>query len=219
LSSTALNGQALDINNYTGSGASTWSASTTASRQWNADGSIANSGGASANNLSNAFLPFEPENDLIYTLTVDLNITGGPEWFAMGFTSTATVDTGFFSNVTGDGAPWMLVRSSGLGVARSGPGTGGALPTFPTGSPKTVSIELDTTNADWVATFTSGSETRTHTYTGLDISDDINFVSFGRFTNNDGTVDNFSLTVIPEPSAATLLGLFGMVAVLRRRRK
>lgn len=40
---------------------------------------------------------------------------------------------------------------------------------------------------------------------------------FSNYTHNSGTLDNYSVTVIPEPSAA-LLGGLGMLALLRRRR-
>ena len=208
-----LNGTTPD----TTTGGNTWLADTNALRNWEADGSIDN-GANSANNNGYAFLPFSPEAGKIYTLSIDMNMTSG-EWFALGFMSTNnTTSGGFYNESTGDGSPWMLLRASGAaGSSFAGPITG-SQQDLPSRDGNTASIVLDTTGTDWVATFKNGSASISHTYTGTDISDDINYVGFGRHTTTIGSVDNFSLTVVPEPGSLALMGLGGLCLLKRRRR-
>ena len=214
-----LNGTTPD----TTTGGNTWLADTDVRRDWQADGSI-DSGAdpVAANNNGYAFLPFTPEAGKVYTLSIDLNVTSG-KWFALGFMSdNSTTSGGFYDESTGDGSPWMLLRGNGTaGKSFAGPGTGvGEAGTLSSRDGNTVSIVLDTTGTDWVATFNNGTASNSHTYTSTDISDDINYVGFGRQTNAIGSVDNFSLTAVPEPSSAAILGLgLGGFALTLRRRK
>jgi hypothetical protein len=217
LSTTNLNGQPPDTRPST----ETWASSTTQFTNWKADGSIAAGNTGNPDSLSNAFLPFEPEAGTVYTLSADLNITNGGDWFALGFASTNTTTNNFFSNSTGDGSPWMLLRGAPDNgnwiVTFPGPGAGDGENSIENGP--SVSIVLDTTGTDWVAKFYSGADLlRTYTYTGVDISDDINYVGFGRFTSAAGNVDNFALTQVPEPATMTLLALGGIALIRRRRR-
>ncbi len=217
-SATNLNGLAPDVNNYTGTGADTWLADTNALRDWRADGSIDN-GGETADYNGFAFLPFKAEAGKVYTLSIDMNVTGAA-WFALGFMSdNITTGGGFYDRSTGDGAPWMLLKGDGAaGKSFAGPSLEGE-GVFASRDGNTASITLDTTGDDWVATFVNGSVTNTHTYTGVNISDDINYVGFGRHTEALGSVDNFSLTVIPEPSTiGMLLGVAAMGRLFLRRR-
>jgi len=217
VSATNLNGLAPDVDNYTGTGADTWLADTDPLRDWKADGSIDN-GGATADYNGFAFLPFKAEAGKVYTLSIEMNVTGA-EWFGLGFMSNnSTTAGGFYNMSTGAGAPWMLLRGDGTaGVSFAGPVVDGSA-VFASRDGNTASITLDTTGVDWVATFVNGSETNTHTYTG-NISDDINYVGFGRHLDAVGSVDNFSLTVIPEPSTiGMLLGVAAMGRLFLRRR-
>jgi len=214
-STTNLNGVTPD----TTTGGNTWLADTNALRDWKADGSIDNGGGTADHN-GYAFLPFSPEAGKIYTLSIDMNMTpGNSSWFALGFMSTNnTTSGGFYDESTGDGSPWMLLLddAGAAGIPFAGPSISGQL-ALPFRDGNNVSIVLDTTGNDWVATFKNGTASISHTYTGLDISDDINYVGFGRHTTQLGSVDNFSLTVIPEPNSLALLAAGGL-CVLRRRR-
>ncbi|MDG0994697.1 MAG: PEP-CTERM sorting domain-containing protein [Akkermansiaceae bacterium] len=211
-----LNGTTPD----TTTGGNTWTADTNALRDWQADGSIDN-GAASPDNNGYAFLEFTPESGKVYTLSIDMTITSGSgSWFGLGFMSTNnTTSAGFYQESTGDGAPWMLLREGDTALAKSfaGPGTAGGVD-LASRDGNTMSIVLDTTGTDWVATFNNGSESNSVTYTGLDISNDINYVGFGRNTTAIGSVDNFSLTVVPEPSTTALIGLGGLALILRRRK-
>ena len=187
----------------TTTGGNKWLADTDPLRDWKADGSIDNGGGSAAYN-GYAFLPFTPEAGKVYTLSIDMNVTPS-SWFALGFMSTNnTTSGGFYLESTGDGSPWMLLRGDGTaGKSFAGPSTGGGAD-LPSRDGNTVSIVLDTTGTDWVATFNNGSESNSVTYTGLDISDDINYVGFGRQTTATGSVDNFSLTTPPPPATVLL---------------
>ena len=196
-SSTDLNGTTPD----TTTGGNTWLADIDPLRDWKADGSIDN-GAANANRNGYAFLPFTPEAGKVYTLSIDMNVTPS-SWFALGFMSdNDTTSGGFYQESTGDGSPWMLLRGNGTaGKSYAGPSTGGGA-NLPSRDGNTVSIVLDTTGTDWVATFKNGSASNSYTYTATDISDDINYVGFGRHTTAIGSVDNFSLTT---PTPATVL--------------
>lgn len=74
---------------------------------------------------------------------------------------------------------------------------------------------LDTTTPLWTATwFRDSIQIHTAAYT---TNPTINYIGIYKHQTASGTVDNLSLTVVPEPSAA-LLGGLGMLALLRRRR-
>jgi hypothetical protein len=93
---------------------------------------------------------------------------------------------------------------------------GGPLDEGDHAGPLTLSIVLDTTGAQWTAEwFVGGSSARTETFGSNPTG--ITHVGLGRESNTDTTFSDFSLTVIPEPSAAALFALGGL-ALLRRRR-
>jgi hypothetical protein len=87
---------------------------------------------------------------------------------------------------------------------------------FPTGT-QTLTVVLNTTAAQWSAEWFLGNTSIAEAAFAVDTNPTINYVGFGR---NDGAgidLSSFSLTMIPEPSAA-LLGGLGLLALLRRRR-
>ncbi len=210
-SSTNLSGQAPD----TRPGSETWTASAT-NPPWKADGSIGTFAGG-----RNAFLPFVPVDDKVYTLSLDLNLTGGGsgDWFAMGFAQYNVADATFTASSV-NGWAYMLHKSP-AGTSNhvqtfTGPaGTGyeGSYDVTGTALKVVLDTQPDTWTAEW---FLDGSSLRGPT----DISPTINYVGFGRCGTATGSVDNFELTVIPEPSTLVLLGIsaLALLLVLRRRR-
>lgn len=213
-SGTNLNGQAPD----TRPGTETWTASTTAA-QWRANGSIA----AGSGQIRSAFLPFMPTVGKVYTLSLTINSTNNnTDWLGMGFTQGANTTADFFGT-TNNAGPWLFdVGNSGntttlLGAGTTGstPGLDGSLAVTGTNIQHSYSIVLDTNPTLWTATwFRDDVEIRTAAYT---TNPTINHIGITRFSTGAGTVDNLSLTVVPEPSSV-LLGGLGLLALLRRRR-
>ncbi len=168
---------------------------------------------------------------------------GSPEndWIAMGFANgspTGSTTSDRFVNANVIGKAWMLYRGADtvgtLGnVAHLGSATSGTVDpaTWSDGTLATtysggidMRIVLDTTGGtgNWTATWfaklpASGTFTEVRSETDL-VNEDIN--SVGVAISNpgfDGDLTYFSLTSIPEPSAA-LLGGLGLLGLLRRRR-
>lgn len=213
-SGTNLSGLAPD----TRPGTETWNTSTTEGA-WKADGSMPVNTGTDLNGNRNAFLPFTPLLSKVYTLSMTVNVTAGDsDWFALGFAELGATGTGdqFHSQNT---TAWILQRHKGDQFPDdtfSGPNANGGVNHIFADGPQNLKIVLDTTTALWtVDFFRNDVHLREFTY---GTNPTINHVGFSKFDDASGTVDNFSLTVIPEPSAA-LLGGLGMLALLRRRRR
>jgi hypothetical protein len=184
-----------------------------ASAIWNKDGSTDAGAGD-----DNAFLAFTPESGKIYTLSATLDTPSGPSWAAIGFVEGADTTTDFWQNITVATVPWILYRSntntdSFIGrVDNWTPEDEGDH-----AGPITMSIVLDTQGAAWTTEwFINGGSVRTETLASNPTT--ITHVGLGRESGTSASFDNFSLTAVPEPSAAALLGLGGL-ALLRRRRK
>ena len=165
----------------------------------------------------NALLAFTPETGRIYTLSVDINAISN-SWAAMGFVSdTAATIAGneFFYSYVDTEAPWMYVVPAGNVQTFTGPSTGGIGTFAGIGSSGTMQIELDTTGSDWEATYYfEGTALRTNTFSG---SLNITHVGFGGNPVSTQEVDNFSLTVIPEPATLGLVAVMGGALLFIRR--
>jgi hypothetical protein len=218
---SALNGSTPDIT----TAAATWVAS-----RWSENGTtgtIVTNGNNTTNTSDDdsAFLAFTPVAGNVYTLSATMTVPAGGNtngWVGLGFAATNTTTGSFWANGT---APWLLYRPSSevvsfaeslstapnndLGVATNNIIEGN----YATSA--NFSIVLDTTGAAWTAEwFINAGSVRTETY---GTNPTIGYVGFGRENGNTSAIDNFSLTVIPEPSVA-LLGGLGVIALLRRRR-
>lgn len=214
---SALNGSTPDQT----TGGAKWVAS-----DWVENGSTGTIGTINdGNEDDSAFLAFTPLAGNVYTLSATMTVpTGGNTagWVALGFAATNTTTGSFWANGT---APWLLWRPANATNANQvvtwlGPGTSTTTPTNSasegayTGT-QTFSIVLDTTATAWTTEwFINASSVRTETY---GTNPTIGHVGFGRENGITTAIDNFSLTVVPEPSAA-LLGGLGLIALLRRRR-
>lgn len=206
LSTESLDGRAPSV------GVGTW----TSDIALRADGIL-----PSLNSTSyNAFLPFSPESGKVYALSLDVN--PGPantaNWIALGFTQRTSF-TSIFSNA--EPAPWMAARGqrdvagdifSNLSLFTGSAGHASALGTI------NLKIHLDTTDTLWTAEwFVNGESVRAPV--SFAFNPLITHVGFGRFEDVAGTLDNFTLAVIPEPSAAALFGATTLVVAMVRRRR
>lgn len=175
----------------------------------------------------NMFLPFVPQPGNVYQVSVDVKLdpasTSG-DWHAIGFQRDMTGWSDARSFAFGldpeGGFPWLLIRNNGAAVFFGGPGTqnnkgGPGTGTFASDVFHTLTVELDTTGASWVA---SGF------INGIQIGDSHTFASNPSIMNvglNAGggsgysyTFDNFVL--VPEPASLALLGLGGLMLLSRR---
>lgn len=203
----ALDGSTPDVT----SGGATWTAS-----EWQENGSTATIATNDSNsNDDSAFLAFTPTAGKIYTLSATMTVpTGGGTggWVGLGFADTNTTTGSFWAN---DAAAWFLYRPDTNVDTFLGPGTNGSLDEGNHAGSADFDIVLNTEGASWTAEwFINGGSVRTATF---GTNPTINYVGFGRENGNTSAIDNFSLTAVPEPSAA-LLGGLGMLALLRRRR-
>lgn len=145
---------------------------------------------------SSNYLAFTPQAGYIYTLEADItvNINLGDSWFAIGFVQSPTnwVVNGAYTvadyNV---GTQQGIVRWNATNL----------------GQTRHVTYTLDTTAPGWTNTQNIGYVGWfTSSPGGVNLND-----------QNQVSIDNFSLTAVPEPAAA-LLGGLGLLGLLRRRR-
>ena len=190
-SATDLNGLAPD----TAPDSETWASSTTASA-WKADGSIAGNAGST---WRNAFLPFAPENNKAYTLSldVDLDVVGDWDgWMAMGFAEYGETEDSFAGNGP---SPWMFRNypdSTHSYVEMYLLGTMDKTWVQTTLTTVNMQIVLDTGPVLWTAEwFVNGTSERGPVALSTTANPAIAYVGFGQRSTASGNVDNFELTV------------------------
>lgn len=171
---------------------------------------------------SGAWLPFEPEAGKIYeaSLTIDTQ-TGGNNWISLGFAQQGLDDR--IIDVEGSVGVWIRdnkAQTNGFEywVGLWNPGN---ITTAPPNLPDTaidVKIILDATDADssnWTAAFEVNGTAFPALTAGAGDLGNIQFVGIST-TFTTGVVDDFELSVVPEPGSLALLGLGGLVIMLRR---
>lgn len=219
---------------------------TLAPQNWNAFGGVSANGvfntavGGGGSSGGSATLAFTPQQGFAYSLDARiLDVTGNSEWVGLGFAkgqSDLTDSGSRFVSGAVVGTAWSLFRAdntsstntsfNGTGVSGTADGAGWSTLNNSGGSID-LRILLDTTagSGNWTVTWLA-KLTDDATYTtvrataAVPVANEANYTSVGfAFANGatDGTLQSFSLTQIPEPSAA-LLGGLGMLALLRRRR-
>lgn len=184
-----------------------------------------------------AWLPFTPQNGLIYTATATI-LNNQPNWIAFGFMPAAPpgglswTDTDFQVRHSNNGAYlWALTRNHPTAQdqqAFTGPNTSGTLVNFnddlvdPT-QPVQIQIVLDTTAPTWTAEFLLNGVSRQTINVPAAAQAAIGGIGFSRdrnaTDNPGGVIQSFSLTVIPEPASGALLvaglAVFGLSRLRR----
>ncbi len=190
---------------------------------FNADGSVTGQG--------SMWLDFTPQPGFSYTLSADITATND-QWIAMGFAQNpgagSAAGQSRHTNVA-EGIAWALHRFENSNPDQQffvGPGTtGGAINNNVVSQAMSMEITLDALDADNVLVSLSLNGAVQANVDQLNIGSlaalDIQGVGFSGGSNTvDGSIDNFSLTAVPEPSTYALL--FGLavlgLAVYRRRR-
>lgn len=188
--------------------------------------------GASAANTSN-WLPFTFDSD-IYTLEANIRIPGSPsstEWFAIGFSAnhdgTEFPNTGFNNGNTKAYYWFQLQRNGGWsahrGVSDRNPFNSGTT-AIPSGDvPTNIKIVFDNRDAEnrTIAMYLNGVQLdldpASDSLTGKVKTVPVG-VGWGKANPGDAAViDTFTLSVVPEPAATSLLAI-GTPALLARRR-
>jgi MprA protease rhombosortase-interaction domain-containing protein len=173
-------------------------------------------------------LPFSPVAGNIYELSADLTFTtNDASWIGVGFADASATWTGLpavgngnrFTGSVITGYSWMITApTAGQSGFRGNGGTNAAVENPGVevlSSTVLLTITLDTTGANWQTSyFVNSALLGTTTAVG---TQPIDAVGFSVFNGALGSVDNFLLTSIPEPSAA-LLSAAGLLGWLRRRR-
>jgi hypothetical protein len=189
------------------------------SLNWNTDGSAA----VTVQPGYMAILDFTPVTGNVYTLSASMNAAspaGSPNWLALGFTDRNATDNWFVGERNSASVFPRVSNNEYPDFYTLGPGSSGitSFGNFEDGV-HLYSITLDTTalnSADWTASYSvDGNQVIAPTRLGYNPT--INYVGFA---SNDafGTIDNFSLTVVPEPSTyALVLGGIATLLLIRRR--
>lgn len=172
----------------------------TANTNWTTDGSKLNKSVGSGN----ALLPFTPASNRIYTLSADIQVTGSDpsQYIALGFTNG---DDAFNSWGSVENAVAWWRKKCGAYQLQTflGPNMGGSSGQSLTGAAgfDTFTVVLDTTGAQWKAMwYLNGELERTQYFT---TNPTISWVGLGG--SAAGSIANFSLLVVPEPSLLVLL--------------
>ncbi|MGZ0657355.1 PEP-CTERM sorting domain-containing protein [Coraliomargarita sp. W4R53] len=206
-----LNGSSLDVT----VGGQTWRANS----NFKADGSLVAEGGHSA-----AFLDYSLSAGYVYTLSADLT-TVTQNWMAFGFVQNTESLSSRHPDAA-SGIAWALHRDTDAetsdqqvfgGVRANNLVYSSELDS----STITYQLILDATDANNVLFSASinGSSVVTEENLGTLSELNIGGLGFSSSAGAIGSIDNFSLSSVPEPSSFALVGgCLGLVVVLLRRR-
>jgi hypothetical protein len=187
-----------------GTGALVGTTSTTGGGTWAGAGDInINRNGLLEGGWGAVSLAFTPTSGLVYELTATISSQYWGSWIGVGFLPDNSL-YGWSPN-----NPVALRTATGWGIS---PQVGSATLTS-----NTVTIQLDTTLANWTTSIYQGGTQigSTYTYTTNPTITRVGFVSDG----SGGQVNAFQLTAVPEPSTyAMVLGGLLNLSLIRRRR-
>lgn len=172
--------------------------------------------------------------DALFTLTATLAITSGT-WISVGFFHTDAPTNSYFSNgISGNPGPGMatsiLRRTDAGDNYYSGKGVGGASNPGVITGPVTFTIQVDLRSwngsTDWgTVTFTNvnSSNVSVGAPRTANLPDDLDenpfkYVGFSGNTAANGSISNFTLSQIPEPSAMLLMFAAPVLVGFSRRR-
>jgi len=176
---------------------------------------------------TSAVLPFTPVQGNIYQLSADITITSvSSTWLGLGFADNVAFtgldnNTNRFAGAAIPGYSWMFHsavsgQSYFQGSLTGNPATEASADTL--SSSVQAKIELDASNPNWVTKYyLNNTLVASGAYVGTAPIDSVGLTT----GNGTGTFSNFQLVqveVVPEPSAAALLGLAGLVCLQRLRR-
>ncbi len=178
---------------------------------------------------SNYFTTNPGVYQISYTITHPTNY--GASWVGFGFTGGLNVSENF-THADNAAGPWMFYRANGQVIVRA-TGSGGSVTlssTYAAAAPRTFMFELDTTNPQWsynlyvdgVVQDLNGATAGTAFTYAAGANPNITNLAIGTgFSTAGGTStgDNFTFTLVPEPSHAVMLGVSAGMLALRRRRR
>lgn len=155
----------------------------------------------------------------VYTLSADVTLdTGSGAFIAIGFANSPGDGAGAIWSDANPSA-WMYLNAPAWGIRRiAGPDLGGEVQIGNTVFDTLVNLKvvLDTTNAaNYEATWFIDGVDKGSAVIG---APSLTHVFINKHDGStSGTVDNFQLTTVPEPSSVALLSLGGLVLLRRRR--
>jgi hypothetical protein len=169
------------------------------------------------------YLPFVPQAGNVYTMSVNADVAqqnNSAIWSGFGVAGTTPKDTGMG---TWDAGAWGGSQGS---YPIPGPGlTGADWNVMYAGGAHTYSTVLDTTGAQWKASWKIDGvqQGATWTYSTTPTIDSLFLLGCNAYNPLAASLDNYTLSVthVPEPSTAVLLvtGIVGLLAYARRNRK